>query len=69
MQKLVKCGQALHERQAVSTSRKGGDANGYIFRAVSALFGTDWFCWSDYSDLQEKMTAPCPSGHFARNRT
>ena len=39
---------------------KGGDANGYIFRAVSALFGTDWFCWSDYSDMQKKMTAPRP---------
>nr|DAO79538.1 MAG TPA: hypothetical protein [Caudoviricetes sp.] len=37
---------------------KGGGANGYIFRAVSALFSTDWLCRSDYSDLQKKMTAP-----------
>ena len=46
------------KRQAVSTSRKGGDAHGYIRRADPDRYFDREHLQSGLSDLQKEMTAP-----------
>ena len=64
-QKLTKRGALCYDgdrrcqiRQAVSTSRKGGDAHGYIRRADPDRYFDREHLQSGLSDLQTKMTAP-----------
>ena len=64
-QKLTKRGALCYDgdrrcqiRQAVSTSRKGGDAHGYIRRADPDRYFDREHLQSGLSDLQKEMTAP-----------
>ena len=51
-------GRRCQKRQAVSTSRKGGDAHGYIRRADPDRYFDREHLQSGLSDLQKEMTAP-----------